>query len=55
MQFETVGQKNWVIMFVLVKNAAKNILAIIHVEIDIVLCVKIMPEKNGLKTNLAIY
>ena len=39
----------------LVKNAAKNILVSILVEIDIVQCVKIMQEKNGFKKNLVIY
>ena len=43
------------IIFALVKNVVKNILALIHVEIDTALCVKTMREKNGFKENLVIY
>lgn len=48
-------EKFMAIIFVHVKNVVKNISVITHVEIDIVLCVKIMQEKNGLGTSLVTY
>lgn len=49
------GTKTQVIIYVPVKTAVKNILDIILVVIDTVLCVKTIKEKNGLTMNLVIY
>ena len=55
MLLESVKLKNWEFILLLVLNVAKLLLDIIVVEIDIVLCVKVMLVKNGLKMNQNIY
>lgn len=55
MQLEITVLKILDTIFLLVMNEVKNISDIIHAETGIVLCVKIMPEKNGFRKNLVTY